>query len=45
MCIYSLKDPKTGFSAVIAANSEPRARLRAALLNVSLLGNRTGDTT
>ena len=44
MSLYNFSDPRTGFSAVIAANSEPRAQMRAALLNISLLANRSGDT-
>jgi hypothetical protein len=43
MSYYRFNDPHTGFSALIRAPSDNRAKLRAALLNLSVLGHREGD--
>ena len=43
MSYYRFHDPQTGFSALITAPSDHRAKLRAALRNLSVLGHREGN--
>jgi hypothetical protein len=43
MSYYRFHDPQTGFRALITAPSGHRAKLRAALLNLSVLGHREGN--